>query len=366
MSERPSFRRLEKLLAKMAAAGVASAAVGLVATEGKIAWEGSAGETRDADAATRFDYASLTKPFMATLALTLDARGVLPLATRIGDVWPRAQPALARRPLSDLLRHRSGLAAWTPIYHRCRSVEEAVELILTGGERGDLLGARAGTYSDLGYILWGRAAEVTTGAPLALLLESRVLAPLGLVSVEPTPGARPHIADIARSRMGTGQEVKLAAKQGFIVPDLGPPPVGTPQDGNGRFLVGLGAGDGVCGHAGLFGSARDLWRLGVEWLAPGRLLKPEGVTAALAGSGPFALGWWRRTLRGSAGPALPSTAFGHTGFAGNSFWIDPEGRRIFVMLASRCDPAADMNHWRRRFNSAAARSILDLEREGAR
>jgi CubicO group peptidase (beta-lactamase class C family) len=342
---------VENLLAQMVAEGVASAAVGLVATAGEVVWEGAVA----AEVSTRFDYASLTKPFMASLALTLDASDVLPLATRIGDLWPQAHRALARRPLSDLLRHRSGLAAWTPIYHRCRSVEEARNLILAGGEKGELLGARAGTYSDLGYILWSQAAEMATGTPLAMLLEVRVLAPLGLVSVEPTPGDRP---DIAKSLMGTGQEVKLAAQQGFAVSDLGPPRVGTPQDGNGRFLVGLGAGNGVCGHAGLFGGARDLWRLGVEWLAPGRLLKPEGVTAALAGRGPFALGWWRRTLRGSAGPALPSTAFGHTGFAGNSFWIDPEGRRIFVMLASRCDPAADMNHWRRRFNSAAAQSIL--------
>jgi CubicO group peptidase (beta-lactamase class C family) len=356
MSDRPSFRRVEKLLSEMVAAGVASAAVGLVATADEVVWEGAVGE-----AATRFDYASLTKPFVASLALILDACGVLPLATLIGDLWPQAHRALAPRPLSDLLRHRSGLAGWTPIYHRCGSVEEAVELILAGGENGDLLGARAGTYSDLGYILWGRAAEIATGTPLASLLQSRILKPLGLVTIEPTPGDQP---DIARSHMGTGQEVKLAAKQGFIVPDLGPPPVGTPQDGNGRFLTGLGAGAGVCGHVGLFGGARDLWRLGVEWLAPGRLLTPEGVAAALAGVGPYALGWWRRTLRGSAGPALPPTAFGHTGFAGNSFWIDPGGRRIFVMLTSRCDPAANMNPWRRRFNSAAARSILDSEREG--
>jgi CubicO group peptidase (beta-lactamase class C family) len=357
MSDRPSFGRVENLLSEVVTAGAASAAVGLVATADEVLWEGAVA----AEPLTRFDYASLTKPFIATLALTLDASGVLSLATRIGDLWPQAHPALARRPLSDLLRHRSGLAAWTPLYHRSHSLKEAVELILAGGEQGDLLGARAGTYSDLGYFLWAQAAEIATGMSLAVLLKARVLAPLGLVGVEPTPGDRP---DIARSRMGTGQEVKLAAKQGFIVPDLGPPSVGTPQDGNGRFLVGLGAGDGVCGHAGLFGDARDLWRLGVEWLAPGRLLKPEGVTAALAGSGPFALGWWRRTLRGSAGLALPSTAFGHTGFAGNSFWIDPEGRRIFVMLASRCDPAADMNPWRRRFNSAAARSVLEFEREG--
>ncbi len=360
MPDRSSFGRVEKLLAEMVAAGVASAAVGLVAAEDEVLWEGAVA-AMPADTSTRFDYASLTKPFVASLALTLDESGVLPLATLLGEIWPQAHRALARRPLSDLLRHRSGLAAWTPIYARCRSVDEARDLILAGGDRGELLGARAGTYSDLGYILWGQTVEKVTGTPLAALLEARVLAPLGLVTIEPTPGDRP---DIARSSMGTGQEVKLAAKQGFVIPDLGPPPVGTPQDGNGRFLVGLGAGNGVCGHAGLFGGARDLWRLGMEWLAPGCLLKPEGVTAALAGSGPFALGWWRRTLRGSAGPALPSTAFGHTGFAGNSFWIDPEERRIFVMLASRCDPAADMNHWRRRFNSAAARSILEFEREG--
>ena len=351
MSDRPSFGRVETLLAEMVAAGVASAAVGLVATADEVVWEGVVA----ADVSTRFDHASLTKPFMATLALTLDASDVLPLGTQIGDVWTKAHQALARRSLSDLLRHRSGLAAWTPIYHRCRSVEEARDLILAGGDKGDLLGARAGTYSDLGYILWGQTAEMATGKPLAALLEARVLAPLGLAGVEATPGDRP---DIARSSMGTGQEVKLAAKQGFVVPDLGPPLPGTPQDGNCRFLVGFGAGGGLCGHAGLFGGAHDLWRLGVEWLAPGRLLKPEGVTVALAGSGPFALGWWRRTLRGSAGPALPSTAFGHTGFAGNSFWIDPEERRIFVMLTARCDPGADMNPWRRRFNSAAARAMF--------
>jgi serine-type D-Ala-D-Ala carboxypeptidase len=354
MSDLPSFRRVEAFLGDVVTAGVASAVVGLIATADEVVWEGAAGEARagvPAETATRFDYASLTKPFVATLALALDTAGVLPLATPIRDVWPQAHRALARRPLSDLLCHRSGLAGWTPIYHRCRSVEEAEELIVRGGEDGELVGARAGTYSDLGYILWGRTAEVATGTPLATLLRTRVLEPLGLATVEAAPGDQP---DLAESPMGTGQEVKLAAKQGFTIPDLGPPAVGTPQDGNARFLVGLGWGGGVCGHVGLFGGARDLWRLGVEWLAPGHLLKAEGVAAALAGGGPFALGWWRRTLRNSAGRALPPTAFGHTGFAGNSFWIDPEGRRVFVMLASRRDPAIDINRWRRRFHTLAA------------
>jgi CubicO group peptidase (beta-lactamase class C family) len=355
MSEGTPPKRVRAFLTKMLDAGIATSGVVLAGAADAVEWEGAAGEAREgvsATISTRFDYASLTKPFVATLALILDAERVLPLGARIGDVWPRAHPALARRPFSDVLRHRSGIAGWTPIYHRCRSVDEMEELLVAGGRDGDLLGARAGTYSDLGYILWGRAAERCAGSPLAELLRSRVLEPLGLWSIDFSPGDQ---LDIAESRMGTGQEVKLAARQGFDVPDLGPPPVGLPQDGNGRFLVGLGRG-GVYGHAGMFGGARDLWRLGVEWLAPGRLLKPEGVAAALSGGGPFAQGWWRRTLRGSAGRALPPTAFGHTGFAGNSFWIDPERRRIYVMLASRCDPTVDIHRWRRRFHTRAATS----------
>lgn len=336
--------------------GVMTAAVGLAGSADGVLREGVAGEARlgvPAAASTRFDFASVTKPFMGTLALVLDGNGELPLATPLGEVWPRAHSKLARRPLADLLRHRSGVAGWTPLYHRCRSAEESYELIARGGEGGcgDLVGARVGTYSDLGYILWGRTAEIVTGTPLAGLLRARVLDPLGLAAIEFSPGERP---DIAASRMGTGQEMRLAAKQGFAVPDLGPPPLGQAQDGNGRFLVELGAGDGLCGHAGLFGGARDLWRLGAEWLAPGRLLKRESVDAALSGGGPFALGWWRRTLRGSAGRALTPAAFGHTGFAGNSIWIDPERGRIFVLLGSRVDPFMDMQRWRRRFHTVAA------------
>jgi CubicO group peptidase (beta-lactamase class C family) len=306
-----------------------------------------------ADPATRFDYASLTKPFAATLALALDAAGELPLALPIGEIWPEAHPQLAPRPLADLLRHASGVAGWAPLYHLCSEREEAADLLVRGGTEADLLGARAGTYSDLGFILWGKSAERATGEPLAGLLRSRVLAPLGIEGIEAAPGERP---DLAESRMGTGQEVRLAAGRGLTVPDLGPPLPGRPQDGNGRFLNRTGE---TSGHAGLFGGARDLWRLGAEWLAPGRVLTAQGVAAALGGGGPFALGWWRRALRGSAGRALSPAAFGHTGFAGNSFWIDPQRGRVLVLLGSRLDPFFDMDRWRRRFHRVATAGLMN-------
>lgn len=343
---------LRRFLEDLIASGTSTAAVGLVGTADNVLWEGAAGQARPsvpAEVTTRFDYASVTKPFTATLALVLDDEGVLPLATPIGEVWPEAHPALASRRLSDLLRHRSGLAAWMPLYHLCRSLEEVRELILGG----TLLGTRAGTYSDLDFILWGMTAERRTGEPLERLLRSRVLDPLGLSAVGPLPGDRP---DVAESRMDTGKEADLAAAQGIAIGPLPPPPPGWPQDGNARHLIGLSGGQArLWGHVGLFGRARDLWALAAEWLAPRKLLKPEGVAAALAGGGSFALGWSRRTLRGSAGRALSPSSFGHTGFAGNSVWIDPEKGRIFVLLSSRVDPRSDIQRWRRRFHALAVR-----------
>jgi CubicO group peptidase (beta-lactamase class C family) len=307
--------------------------------------------------ASRFDLGSLTKPFLATLALVLDERGELPLELPLGEVWPHADPRLARLPLADLLSHRSGLAAWTPLYQRCRSREEVLALLL-GGE---LLGAELPTYSDLDYLLWGQAAEARLGRPLWDLLRERVLVPLGLsgssgITLAPgDPGAPGDRAAVAESFMGTGKEVELAAEQGIAVADLGPPPLGTVQDGNARFLAGLGVA--LPGHAGLFGRAADLSLLGMEWLRPGRLFSPAAKARALAwGSGLYALGWVRRNVLGSAGPALGPDAFGHSGFAGGSLWIDPaasEGGWILVLLGARTDPAVDLNAWRRRFHALA-------------
>jgi CubicO group peptidase (beta-lactamase class C family) len=341
---------VRSFLDDLVASGAASSAVALAGTADRIAWEAAAGATPE----TRFDFASLTKPFVSTLALVLEAEGVLPLATPIGELWPEADPRLGRRPLSALLRHRSGLQAWAPLYHLCRSREEVLSLILGG----TLLGARAGTYSDLGFILLGMTIEKVTGEELQVAVRSRVLDPLGLTSVEPSPGAQP---DIAESRMDTGKEVQLAAKQGLSIAPLPPSRLGFPQDGNARFLIDLAGGRGhMAGHAGLFGRARDLWALGAEWLAPGRLLKPEAVAASLsrgARGGSFALGWWRRTLKGSAGRALSRASFGHTGFAGGSLWIDPEAGRILVLLSARTDSMDNFNRRRRRFHALASHRI---------
>lgn len=321
---------MKAFLDSLISTGTATAVAALVGTADEILFE--------FNPETRFDYASLSKPFAFTLALALDQERLLPLGVPIRAVFPEANRRLGTRPISDLLRHRSGLAPWAPLYHLCRSRKEVLPFLL---DEQRMRPNRRAVYGDLDILLYGLAADHVTGMPYARLLRDNVLIPLDLSSVQPAP------ADAAPSFMDTDQEVRLAAKQGLTIPLQGPPPPGQPQDGNARFLKA-----DPPAHAGLFGNVRDLWRLGAEWLAPRKLLKPEAVAAALTGR-PFYLGWWRRSRRGSAGPALSPRSFGHTGFAGGSLWIDPDKNRVLVLLTHRTDPFSNMNHWRRRFHALA-------------
>jgi CubicO group peptidase (beta-lactamase class C family) len=343
---RADRRGIDDFPASWVESGEVTAAFAVVATAERTLWSAGAGVVGEPppSATSLFDAASLTKPWIATLALALDAAGLLALKTRLGEVWPDCAEPLARRPLGDLLRHRAGLAPWTPLYRRCRS-RAAVERLLVSGA---LVGGRSG-YSDLDYVLWGLAAERALETDLATLLRRRVLAPLGVRRAGASPGDR---ADVVRCHCDNAVEVELAAAQGIRVRRRGGPPRGVPQDGNARFLGGL------CGHAGLFVDAESLLVLGREWLAAlggdGRVLQAERVRGALAGTGEYGLGWARRRARGSAGPALSPGAFGHVGFTGTSLWIDPERGALFVLLAHRRRAAGKLNAARRRYHGMAA------------
>ena len=61
----------------------------------------------------------------------------------------------------------------------------------------------------------------------------------------------------------------------------------------------------------------------------------------------------------AAGPDLPKSSFGHNGFTGTSVWIDPDRRRVYVLLTNRVHPrvsdSVDMMRLRQRFHSLASR-----------
>jgi CubicO group peptidase (beta-lactamase class C family) len=294
----------------------------------------------------RFDLASLTKPFQATLGLALARSGELPLETTLGELFDGAAHVLRATTLEELLRHRAGLRPWVPLYALCRDRLEARDRILAG----EWAGAATGTYSDLGYILWSFAVERALGEPLEQALRRRVLLPLGLQSVSYRPGPAGSGPGVVPCGIDGAKEVQLAHDLGLEIELLPAPGVGEVQDGNARFL-------GVAGHAGLFGTVADLATLIDAWRNPQGPLTPEAVRAALAGKSRYRLGWERRRVKSSAGPALSTDAFGHTGFTGGSVWHDPRIDGTFVLLGHRRSALSRLDGARRRFHRLATAEL---------
>jgi CubicO group peptidase (beta-lactamase class C family) len=135
---------------------------------------------------------------------------------------------------------------------------------------------------------------------------------------------------------------------------------GEVHDGNAHFL------GGIAGHAGLFSTAREVFKIASQFLQGSQLITGDGLrlfTENLTQGQETArsISWIiAETKNCSAGPALAPTAIGHNGFTGTSVWMIPEKRRIFVLLTNRIHPrvaATDMKRIRQQFNSLAVESL---------
>lgn len=355
MNPSPLRRALDDLLQRWVEGGAVSSVVGLVACGEHVLWQSAAtaksvtSTAVELDEHSLFDLSSLTKPVMATLAIILDQRGSLRLDSTLGSTWPGTSPSVSAIRGDDLLRHRSRFQAWYPLY-TANSLEAARDLLL----EGSLLCSRLGTYSDLGYVLWGLSAERALSKGLWRLLRTELLEPAGLEGVG-RGGALAGL-DVVPCLCDNGQEVELAKALGIPI-GRRVPELGAPQDGNAAFLGGL------AGHAGLFGSAAFLHNLANFWLSAlrgqNRILRQGSALRALSGPGRGA-GWGRRRVRGGAGPALSPSSFGHVGFSGTSLWCDPTTNGVFILLGQRTSPFSDLDSRRRKFHRLAV-ALLQVE-----
>jgi CubicO group peptidase (beta-lactamase class C family) len=337
----------------------------LVAGGGKILAEGALGsavlrpERIEATTSTLYDLASLTKPIAgALLAAVLASERRMSWDDRVARHLPEwdAPGDAARITVLDLLTHRSGLPAWKPLYLHASGSDEYLErlkrlpLERPPGERV--------VYSDPGYILLGFALARSGGAPLDRLFAKTITGPLSLRDLlyRPRGSLRRRIA---ATEAGNRKERLLAGTEGDGYNGWRTEVAwGEAHDLNARALGGISA------HAGLFGTARAVFRVAQEFLGTRngllderqRQLMTTDLTAGLGearsaafviASGPGA----------PAGGGLSSRSFGHTGFTGTSLWIDPDSRRIYVLLTNRVHPEfreIDMNAIRRGFHEVAA------------
>ena len=289
---------------------------------------------------TVFDLASITKPFTALAAARLARRGVVSLATPLGELVAEARGTASERvPLELFLAHRAGLAShrtlWAPLLSGVPIDRAAALRAAAEGRRDECSGPApvegfAPVYSDLGYLLAGEALARAAGAPLDAVIDEEVARPLG-------------IAARSAAAVRAGRRVSVAPTE--VVPFRGGVVVAAVHDENAWALGRLR----VSGHAGLFGDAGDVLTLGiglVEALAGEReaWLRPTDLAPLVRArpGGTLRAGFDGKSGEGSsAGDRFGARTFGHLGFTGTSVWIDPDASLVGVLLTNRVHPSRD-------------------------
>ena len=272
-----------------------------------------------------FDLASLTKPLATTiLALIALERGLF----RLGD------PALAFLPgtpalgngatIGDLLLHTSGLPA-VPSLEKHFPDSSAIDrekaiYHLKNIEPASGPGLHV-DYSCTGFLLLGLILEKLGQARLAALFRREIALPLGLEGGKPAAGRAlfmPGQQDRTNCVPTEFCSWRLRRMRGEVHDES-------------SFCLG---GDG--GNAGLFADLAGTETLFGLYIDGGGLLSESTVLEARTcrtegmeqrrGLGlllsPPASGWSNST-------------YGHTGFVGNSAWMDPENRLSAIILSNR-------------------------------
>lgn len=289
-----------------------------------------------------FDLASLSKVFGTTMAVMLLAdRGVLdldvPLYRYLPDFRGENKDSVTVR---HLLSHTAGLEPWKPIYYHADQSGRALAYVTSLPLAYSVATARH--YSDLGFMLLGAVVERLTGESLDSFLERSLYGPLQLETVTFRPLEKGHTL-IAATSHGNPYERRMIEDDNFgYKTDEDPASFtgwrnyvlqGEVNDGN-----AFHAFEGVAGHAGLFGTAKDLSVLLQVLLNKGRyggsvIFRPETVNLFLkpdhTGSG---LGW--AMAPDIIGVEYPG-AFGHSGFTGTHVVAIPELDLSIILLTNR-------------------------------
>lgn len=287
---------------------------------------------------TIFDLASITKAVATTTSLmVLVERGDVELDAPAA----RYLPGIDRRvTLRHLLLHTSGLPAVDLLRaygdDRARDVERIARTTLEHPPGTHF------RYSDLGFILLGEIVARASERSLPEFATETLFAPLGMDDTffSPPEHTHPRIAPTERAERRGGVMIR-----------------GVVHDPR-AYRLG-----GVAGNAGLFSTIGDLSRFARMLLARGeldgaRVLRAETVREMTRpyprpGRGSRALGW--DTERAGLGAA----AFGHGGYTGTSFWVDPENDLYVILLSNRVHPTGDGNV------SGLVRALGPLAREAA-
>ena len=331
-----------------------------------------------------YDLASMTKLLAATPALMrLEEEQKFSPDSTMGNYFPFLRGTnKADLKMRDVLAHQARLQAWIPFWQELRRkngdlrrryfrVDSSARFPLPAARglwaRKDLpariykeigaspLNAKPGyVYSDLSFMLYPELVRARTGLPLDAYLQQQVYGPLGATTLGFRPTNRFPLKRIVPT------EVDSAFRRQLLH--------GTVHD-EGAALLG-----GISGHAGLFGDANDVAKLAQTYAWGGRYGGQQLFDKAV-------LAEWtscqfcpdnRRGLAFDRPVAIPtmnsaksasSRSYGHTGFTGTYFWVEPAKDLVVVLLTNRVHPTRRNN---KLMELSVRSSLLQLAIEAAR
>jgi len=278
--------------------------------------------TRD----TIFDAASLTKVVAGTPAIMiLVERGQVKLdervATYISEFKGGGKEEIT---VKQLLTHTSGLRPDVDTKPKWEGNDTAIRLAsqekLTG-KPGDKV-----VYSDINFFLIGEIVQRVSKMKLNEFAAKEIYEPLKMVDTGFLP-PKEKVPRIAPTQKTDGAMLR-----------------GVVHDPTARYM------GGVAGHAGIFTTAADLARYARMILNGGeldgvRIFKPETIKLMTSVQTPEGnpmrrgLGWDIDSgYSRPRGEKFPLGSFGHTGFTGNAFWIDPFSKTFWILLSNRVHP----------------------------
>jgi uncharacterized protein YbbC (DUF1343 family)/CubicO group peptidase (beta-lactamase class C family) len=285
---------------------------------------------------TIFDCASLTKVVATAPSIwLLIQRGKIAL----DDPASKYLPEIASKSITirHLLTHTSGLRPDIDITPEWKGYAAGVQLALAEVPKNQP--GVVFRYSDINYILLGEIVRRVSGETLDVFAKKNIFDKLGMRDTRFLPRLSKRIAPTEQTDDGMLR--------------------GVVHDPTTRHM------GGVAGHAGMFSTTKDLAKF-ARAVMSGRMFPagmtqvatPKGVAVLRAGGFDIDSAYSR-----PRGDLFPLGSYGHTGWTGGFFWIDPSSQTFFIFLSNRVHPdgRGSVTALQRRLGTLVAESLTDVK-----
>ncbi|MDR1356666.1 MAG: serine hydrolase [Tannerellaceae bacterium] len=301
-----------------------------------------------------YDLASVTKA-AATLPVVMKMYDdkAFTLRSKLSEYVPELNGSNKKDLIvEDLLYHQTGLVPTLSIRAKASSdtaatgfgVEVARNFFVSDTYKDTLMQAikdsRLGTkgkylYSCINFVMLQNMVERRAGQPLDQLLRTHFSSKLGARTLTYNP-----LRVMDTLRIVPTEDDKSFRRQllrGYVHDEV-------------AALYG-----GVSGNAGLFASAGDLAKMLQLYLNHGtyggeRYLSDSTVrlfTESKSSRSRRGLGFDKpepgNLKLSPCGELAPSSVYGHTGYTGTCFWVDPDNRLLYIFLSNRVNPSRENN-----------------------